>query len=265
MSKKLKQTIQTPEERRRITISHAMDSLHCIPADVPANRQFKVGDAVRVGALENAVVEEVVAEGRIYIIRHGFNKMTAADITAFPWMSVKPITHQKTELTDKYDLRASYSNTSMDGLIGKVYHFGVDFTPSFQRGLVWTQEQKTALIQTIFDIGSIGTFAFNRLPYESKGPLYEIIDGKQRLSTLCEYYEDRWPFKGIYYSELSVPDTSTFKNTSVLEVTLQEADEETKLRMFLRINRAGTPVDVKHIAHVQAMLGRLEDLKNYKP
>jgi len=265
MAKRAKQVEQTPEERRRITISHAMDSLHCIPADIPTNRRFKVGDAVRVGALDNAVVEDVLEGGRIYVIRHGVNKNTAAEITAFPWTTVKPIAHQKTEFTDKYDLRASYSNTCMDGLLGKVYHFGVDFTPSFQRGLVWTQEQKEALIQTIFDIGSIGTFAFNRLPYASKGPLYEIIDGKQRLSTLCEYYEDRWPFKGVYYSELSGHDTSTFKSTSVLEVTLQEADEETKLRMFLRINRAGTPVDVKHIAHVQAMLGRLEDLKNYKP
>jgi len=264
MAKKTKQTIQTPEDRRRITISHAMDSLSCIPADIPANRRFKVGDAVRIGALDNAVVEEVLEGGRIYVIRHGVRKADAQEITAFPWMSVKPIAHQKTGFTDNYNLRDSYSNTIMDGLLGKVYHFGVDFNPEYQRGLVWTPEQKAALIQTVFDKGSIGTFAFNRRPY-SENPLYEIIDGKQRLSTLCEYYEDRWPFKGYCYSELSEYDTTTFKMASVLEVTLEDADEETKLRLFLRINRAGTPVDVEHILKVQAMLGRLEDLKNYKP
>ena len=250
--KRQERKVQTPEEQRRITINHAMNSLRCIPADIPTNRRFKVGDAVRVGALTNAVIQEVLEGGRICVVQHG-----AAEITAFPWMSVKPLNNKPTVFSDDFDLRVSYSNTCMEGLLEKVYHFGVDFKPSFQRGLVWTQNQKEALIQTIFDMGSIGTFAFNRLPYESKGPLFEVIDGKQRLSTLCEYYEDRWPFKGVYYSELSWHDTSTFKRASVLEVTLQEATEETKLRLFLRINRAGTPVDVEHIGKVQAMLDAL--------
>lgn len=257
--KRQKKVIQTPEDQRRITISHAMDSLPTIPADIPSNRCFEVGDAVRVGALENAIVDEVLEGGRIYVIRHGVNKNTSAEITAFTWMAVKPMSQKQTSLTDKHDLRDGYSNTCLDGLLGKVYHFGVDFSPPFQRGLVWTPEQKAALIQTVFDKGSIGTFAFNRLPYSRvNGKLYEVIDGKQRLSTLCQFYEDRWPFMGVYYSELSNADTSTFKNTPVLEVTLQEADEETKLRMFLRINRAGTPVDVEHIRKVQAMLAEIE-------
>lgn len=258
MAKKREKKVQTPEEWRRNTISNAMASLDCIPADVPLHRRFNIGDKVRVGALENAVVEEVLEGGLIYLIRHGVNKNNAKEITAFPWMRVKPLTPEKTDFADSFDLRVSYSNTCMEGLLGKVYHFGVDFNPSFQRGLVWTQNQKEALIQTIFDMGSIGTFAFNRLPYESKGPLFEIIDGKQRLSALCEYYEDRWPFKGVYYSELSEHDTVTFKMASVLEVTLQEATEETKLRLFLRINRAGTPVDVEHIRKVEEMLKNLK-------
>jgi hypothetical protein len=253
MGKKRKeQKTQTLEEWKATTISQAMDN--CIPANIPLHRRFKVGDAVRVGALENAIVEEVLEGGLIYLIRHGQRKVDANCLTAFPWMSVKPLNNELTTFADEYDLRANYSNTCMDGLIGKVYHFGVDFTPSYQRGLVWTQEQKEALIQTIFDLGSIGTFAFNRRPYTSAKPLYEVIDGKQRLSTLCEFYEDRWPYKGVYYSQLSGADTTTFRMTSVLEVTLQEATEEQQLRLFLRINRAGTPVDVKHIAHVQAML-----------
>jgi len=254
--KRQEKKVQTPEEQRRITINHAMSSLPCIPADIPANRRFAVGDAVRVGALTNAVIQEVLEGGRIYLVSHGA-RQDGGFVTAFPWLNVKPLNSSKaTDFSDNFDLRANYSNTSLDGLLGKAYHFGVDFNPSYQRGLVWTQTQKEALIRTIFDVGSIGTFAFNRKPY-CEGKLYEIIDGKQRLSTLCEYYEDRWPYNGAYYSELSGQDTSTFRNTSVLEVTLEEADEETKLRLFLRINRAGTPVDVEHIGKVQAMLDAL--------
>jgi len=239
-----------------MTISQAMDGLNNIPANVPVSRQFEVGERCRVGALENCVVDEVLEDGRIYLIHHSLRKTDTLSVTAFPWMSVKPLDNKKTAFADDYDLRASYSNTCLHGLIGKVYHFGVDFDPPYQRGLVWTQAQKEALIKTIFDIGSIGTFAFNRRPF-CEGKLYEVIDGKQRLSALCEYYEDRWPYNGVYYSELSGNDTSVFKMTSVLEVTLQEASEEDKLRLFLRINRAGTPVDVSHIHRVEEMLSAL--------
>jgi hypothetical protein len=258
--KKQEKRVQTPEESRAITISHAMDSLPNIPSNIPPSRRFKVGDKVRVGALENPVVEEVLEGGRIYLIRHGLRKTDSHPVTAFPWMSVKPLAKKETAFADDYDLRASYSNTCLDGLIGKVYHFGVDFDPPFQRGLVWTQAQKEALIKTIFDMGSIGTFAFNRLPY-CEGKLYEVIDGKQRLNALCEFYEDRWPYNGVYYSELSGNDTSVFKMTSVLEVTLKEATEEAKLRLFLRINRAGTPVDVEHIRKVEERLKAITEKK----
>lgn len=255
--------VQTPEESRASTIKHAMDTLCNVPSSIPLHRHFKVGDKVRVGALENCVVEEVLEGGRLYLIRHDHRDIDKAkndSLTAFSWINVKPLAKKETAFADDYDLRASYFNTSLDGLIGKVYHFGVDFDPPYQRGLVWTQVQKEALIKTIFDMGSIGTFAFNRFPY-SEGKLYEVIDGKQRLNALCEYYEDRWPYKGAYYSELSVHDTSIFRMTSVLEVTLQEATEESKLRLFLRINRAGTPVDVEHIRKVEEMLKVITEKK----
>ena len=151
--KRKEKRVLTLEEVKASTISHAMSSLPNIPANIPLHRRFNVGDKVRVGALDNPVIEEVLEGGRIYLVRHGKASLNFNELTAFPWMSVKPLTPEKTAFSDDFDLRASYSNTCLDGLLGKVYHFGVDFNPSYQRGLVWTMEQKQALIKTIFDKG----------------------------------------------------------------------------------------------------------------
>jgi hypothetical protein len=261
MIKKQKKPL-TPEE---IIREHWTVRRHClekftVPSNIPLHRQFKVGDKVRVGNLEDPVVDAILDGGKFYLIRHKETKLNESEFTIFEWMSVKPLRTKPTEFADAFDLRANYSNTCLEGLLNKVYHFGVDFNPSYQRGLVWTTEQKQALIKTIFDIGSIGTFAFNRRSYDAD-VLYEVIDGKQRLSALCEFYEDRWPYNGAYYSELSIHDTSIFKNASTPEVVLQEATEEHKLRLFLRINRAGTPVDVEHIHKVEEMLKLMTEVK----
>ena len=132
----------------------------------------------------------------------------------------------------------------------------VYFNPSYQRDLVWTPQQKEALIETIFDHGAIGCFAFAY--HDSLDlPLYEIVDGKQRLSTLVEFSQDQFPVRGRYYSELSMHDMGIFNRAPVTVFQLENASLRDILVLFLRINRCGTPVDNKHIAKVRALLTSL--------
>jgi hypothetical protein len=83
--------------------------------------------------------------------------------------------------------RLHYSQRSLDGLVHMFYSFGINMDPDYQRGLVWTLEDKQALIESIFDDVDIGKFVFAQRPFEANAPGYEIIDGKQRLSALIDF------------------------------------------------------------------------------
>jgi hypothetical protein len=75
--------------------------------------------------------------------------------------------------------------------------------PRFQRSLVWSLEQRTALIESIhkgYPIGSL--LLFKRANPTGKGDLYQIVDGLQRTSTLVEYAKNP-----LLYAPISVfPD-----------------------------------------------------------
>lgn len=76
--------------------------------------------------------------------------------------------------------------------------------PDFQRGLVWTEAQNLALIDSIFRGIPIGTYAVNfstdRLPPRLTNIL---LDGQQRLNALALYWDDKLVYRGYKWSELN--------------------------------------------------------------
>ena len=73
--------------------------------------------------------------------------------------------------------------------------------PVFQRGIVWNDEQKKKLIESIklgYPVGSLMAYE----TYEENKPVWSLIDGLQRTSTIIEYLDK--PFKiadpSLFYS-----------------------------------------------------------------
>ena len=73
--------------------------------------------------------------------------------------------------------------------------------PVFQRGIVWNDDQKKKLIESIklgYPVGSLMAYE----TYEDNKPVWSLIDGLQRTSTIIEYLDK--PFKvaspGLFYS-----------------------------------------------------------------
>lgn len=65
--------------------------------------------------------------------------------------------------------------------------------PSWQRGLVWTEAQKIAFIESAWRGVPIGTYTYNEAPIGS--PLdYLLIDGQQRMNAIQEYIEGELQF-----------------------------------------------------------------------
>jgi uncharacterized protein with ParB-like and HNH nuclease domain len=123
----------------------------------------------------------------------------------------------------------------------------VEFNPPYQRDLVWTEKQKEELLESVFNRINIGSFVFIEREFEEGKAMYEILDGKQRLSTLIEFYTDNLSYKGIKFSELSKEERREFKNVRVSVGVLNNLTEEEKIKYFIKLNTTGTPVDKSFI------------------
>lgn len=149
-----------------------------------------------------------------------------------------------------------FFNMHVSSLIDMALYTGVDFNPSYQRGIVWTKKQKETLLDTIFAGADIGKFLFS--VDNDKEAYYTVVDGKQRLSTIVSFYLDEFTYKGFYYSELSEEYRYVFNRLSVSVGQIREhVSEKEILGLFLFMNENGTPIDKKHLERVRNIYNQL--------
>lgn len=225
---------------------------------------FEIGESVNYGNHKHATIQDKSSDSKIYQVQV---EVSERDKTPYmrsdvlPWYSIFKVAKRESALTSQLDLRYRTLSSQVSGMLSRCESAGVDFNPSYQRGLVWTPEQKVALISTIFNKGSIGSLSFNQRDYSTAGPIYEVVDGKQRLTTLLEFSQNQFPFKGKLFCELSPKDRYHFENHNIMVYDLERGTEREILQLFLLVNRRGTPVDVKHIEMVEKKLSDLEENK----
>ncbi|HCL4480163.1 TPA: DUF262 domain-containing protein [Clostridium botulinum] len=216
---------------------------------------FNIGDVVIVGVFENPVVFEILENGKIYGIEYTHKGKLQRNW--FIWPSVRRVVDkQGIEFAKRDNTFLQYFQTGIFSLLNKIYHIGVDFNPSYQRELVWSIEDKEKLIDSIFNSIDIGKFVFVFKGYDSD-EMYEILDGKQRLSTIREYYEDQFPYKGKYFSDLSIRDKDHFIDYKINVAETEEITEERKLRYFIKLNTTGKVMDKAHLNKVIEQYNKL--------
>lgn len=229
-------------------------------------RTFQLGDKVDA-ILANWNDCEVIAvheSGLFYLISYSsdnFGKFTSEHKMWKPWFELRKTVTQEVENFNKRKENALYNisfhNCLLGSLISKYFRFGIEMNPEYQRGLVWTHQEKEKLIESIFEGIEIGKFVFIHLNYEPNKPNYEILDGKQRLSTIIEFITDRFTYKGKLYSELSSEDHTYFENFNVTSGdTREELTLEQKAKYFLRLNVSGVPQSEEHLNKVRKIAGQ---------
>jgi hypothetical protein len=226
---------------------------------------FKEGDKVQYGAWQETVVTEVIDGGTAYRIRSESKKKKLSGEervevkeNVVPWISLRPLLPgEVSSFSCNEDIRIYFNNSTVESLLGKHFNFGVDFNPDYQRDFVWEDSDKELLLDSIFMGADIGKFVFrskDSAEWLEDGLLYEIIDGKQRMITLLEYYENRFPYKGFFYNDLSPRDKRRFKDTPISIAEVNNVTKKDTLRIFLMLNRGGRPVSEDVIQRAQDML-----------
>ncbi len=228
----------------------------------PANYAYTVGEKVYYGNLPDVQVEDVLMDGKLIHISHHdrgqtygkpFDNQRRLPLYVW-WHDLEPMaTEEPTEFRREW-LQTQYLSSTLDSLIHQAYHRGYMTSPDYQRGYVWSLEDKQRLIQSIMDRSEIGKFVFLEHPYDEEYRL-EVIDGKQRMNALIEFYEGRFAFKGKTWFQFSRGDRNAFGDLGVQVARIQKnrVKRSDILWVFLSVNVGGVPQTEEHIQHARKL------------
>lgn len=239
------------------------DSTRMVPYP-PEHRHLHVGERVQVGNLQDCSVVFVSHDFRFIVIEYSLtnrDESTTRHFGGWAWHDVFSIKHiQPTNLFGpRSGIFDRLVTTSISQLELDVWSNGIDPNPTYQRGYVWSLEDKLRYIDSVFQGRDLGKFVF--LKYEWPRTDIEVLDGKQRLDALMGFMSDQYQYKSYYWSQLSKRDRQQFEDRQVQVAKLDGSmmTEADKLRAFLSVNAAGVPQTEEHIAHIKQKLIDLEN------
>lgn len=227
-----------------------------------------IGDEVDYGAWAYTEILDVYENGKIYkcyscTMHNQYGKPIYGDKIHFEaWYNLgfKTIDEWPKRVEEDDDIFFCYSQRDLSGLLSRMFsEYGIDLEPDYQRGNVWDESQKVALIDSIFKNIDIGKFTiikrkWGKDPNKPETPfMYEMLDGKQRLTAIYEFYTSRFKYKGLYFYEMNPRDREHFKHYPINESETEPLTDEQKYRYFLKLNTTGTPVDQNHMRKVREL------------
>lgn len=258
----------TPEQQEKMLLESSIKDMEekiSFGQIYNPTRFFSVGERVLYGAHKETFIEEIRKDGLYYIVlcknvKRDRNKPAKDELHVCAWQDVFPYSSTKpTSFRKEETYQIVQANASIDSLLRMIYHSGIDFDVEYQREHVWELNDKVNLIDSIFNNIDIGKFVFVQRNFSVIGKLYEIIDGKQRLTAIREFYEDRFKYNDYYFSELSYIDKNKFWSHSITYGYITDPSIEIIYNVFIKLNTCGKPMNNKHIDKVKKLLEKEMD------
>jgi hypothetical protein len=139
---------------------------------------------------------------------------------------------------------------------------GIVLDPDYQRGHVWTDEQRSNFVGHLLSGGMVPPIILNRdNTYQISD---EVVDGKQRLCSVYLWYTGEIPANvwmgntvtPVWAKDLSPEDFRLATGISGAKLSLSYVCLSRKevLSLYLRLNRGGTVHSEAEIARVKALL-----------
>jgi len=139
--------------------------------------------------------------------------------------------------------------------------------PTWQRPLVWTEDQKVRFVESAWYGINLGTYTYQQQDYDkhpdgsyTPSPYNGyLIDGQQRMSALQDYFDDKLTVFGYKWSEVDVTDRRSFEMTSSFSCYISRFQTEAEMiEMYERLSFGGTP-------HTEADRPSQKGSKTFKP
>lgn len=151
----------------------------------------------------------------------------------------------------------------------------LDLEPPYQRRSVWNQEYKDFFIDTVLnEYPAPAIFLYQEITPEGVSK-YGVVDGKQRLSTLFEFADNKFPvsekatltrLRGKSFKELEKEVKQNFWKYQFAVEYVPSEDEGIINDIFNRINRNVsklTPQELRHARFNGGFITAVEDLTDW--
>lgn len=259
----------TVEEKVEEAINHlkgmrfVTTPLPSIPADFPLH----LGDYVEIGNLDDATVFKICDP--YVVIHHKTVRMTnrysgeqeteSYSYGCWYWWDMVP--HGKVKDYDRsiqygkqFSLKRPdhvFTTTSMESLLRRACCNELHDNPEYQRGYVWTDQDKENFITSVFEYIDLGKFV--TVKYDWPNNRVEVLDGKQRLNCISDFVLGKFKYKGMLWWEISRADRYTFKDRTIqiAELDGSRLKLSDRLFLFLQVNAGGVPQTEEHLARVR--------------
>lgn len=152
-------------------------------------------------------------------------------------------------------------------MVGSYIHWfknnDLDLNPSYQRPYVWKQKEQDAFMKTLITGFPCGIIAIAVDSEFNESRWVEVIDGKQRLTTIMKFWNNEIGIpmpngSRLFWGEMERHEQRAFENISLPALGLDECNIKDRLNFFLKVNFAGVPQSPEHM---QAILTMYENAK----
>jgi len=141
-----------------------------------------------------------------------------------------------------------------------VMDYGLDVSPDFQRGHVWTPQQKVRFMEYMLRGGTSGLDIYTNAPTWNRGRLgpkypeswFVLVDGKQRLDAALGFLNNEFPVFGAYFREYT--DTPRIVQSNFRWHVNDLATREECLQWYLDLNTGGTVHSEEELEKVRSLL-----------
>lgn len=142
----------------------------------------------------------------------------------------------------------------------------IDLEPQHQRRLRWSPERKSRLIESFLINVPIPPIYLAEIGYGK----YSVIDGKQRLFAISDYFTENFPLiglqvfeelNGMRFSELpsELQSILTVRPSLRCIILLKQSNPDIKFEVFERLNTGGVTLNPQEIRN-NAYRGKLNNL-----
>ncbi len=109
----------------------------------------------------------------------------------------------------------------------------INLSPEYQRDDVWSLPTRQALVKTFFLREYVPPIVLSENPDHT----INVVDGKQRLTTLFMFLQDEFRFKGKFFSNLPRDRQIRFQDAPVLTATHRGYNLQRELELFQNLQK----------------------------
>jgi len=154
------------------------------------------------------------------------------------------------------DVFAGYANNEENGVVG--YDGKLNIRPKYQREFVYKPEQRNAVIETVRKGFPLNVMYWAR----NQDGTCEVLDGQQRLISICEYVEGNFSVEAMEFHNLTSDEQEHIRNYKLMIYFCEGTDRE-KLDWFETINIAGAELTAQELRNAVYTGEWLTDAKRW--